>query len=99
MKGYDWGRSAKSTICRKCGTPVLTGPDHDIAAIVVTVDVTPVDPDTELVAVRSGIRSFTARSAKGGIQLWYRDTWHRTPSANPVHLEHRCTYKVEELPL
>ena len=95
------GRTATPMTCRKCGTPVLVGPDHDVAACIVTVEADPLPEGTdEGTLIDGGRHTYTARSQRDGVALWYRDA-HFRPSRPglTVHAEHVCPHTVEELPL
>ena len=93
-------RNATRQTCPKCGAQVLVGPDHDVAALVVTVDPAPITSDREVALIDAGVPTYTARSAREGVQLWYRDAHFRPPSHHlPVYATHACPHTVQELPL
>ena len=95
------GRTATPQTCRKCGTPVLVGPDHDVAALIVTVEADPLPEGIdEANLIDAGRSTYTARAQRDGVALWYRDSHHRPSRAGlTIHAEHACPYTVEELPL
>lgn len=92
-------RAAKPLDCERCGAPVLRGDDHDECALVVTVDLDPVDPVGEMVAILDGRPTFdllkqaAQRGRKTGHALYYREPWHvhsDRPHKGTVHRAHRC---------
>jgi len=82
-------RQAKPTNCNRCGAQTLTGDDHDQVAAQVTVDPTPVDHLTEIVAILTGSYSYDLIAGA----LHYRNPHDhaRHPSPHPVLLRHTCT--------
>lgn len=80
-------RRATPKTCRRCGTPTLTGDDHDTVAIPATVDQTPATWLEEVVAHLTGRPTY---EFTGGA-LHYREPWHLArPARGTTHLEHRC---------
>lgn len=53
------GRGVKATRCDLCHAPILTGIDADVCAFTARVDVTPLDPMGEVVAVVGGRHTYT----------------------------------------
>lgn len=91
-------RAAKPNTCRRCGKPVLAGPDDDIAALPAAVDPQPVDAATELLALSDGRASY---NLIGGELCYRTQQWHvryapAGVSPHPVHLEHRCPNQQQD---
>lgn len=69
-------RNAASRKCRSCKTPVLIGPNDDLAAFIVTVDPTPLSLLGEALALLAGRDTYHLRATRGGGRyLNRRDRW------------------------
>ena len=80
-------RRAHRRRCKRCGTWTLVGPDDDRVAMVVTVDVTPIDRVHAVAALLRGQRIYELDHHC----LYYRDTWRaRKEPEHSIHREHEC---------
>ena len=76
-------RTAKPTLCPKCGAECLRGDDGDKIALTATVDPEPLDRVGEMVAHFDGRWTYdlvpmTGKTAKDGArELHHRMPWHR----------------------
>jgi hypothetical protein len=80
-------RRAHRRRCRRCGSWTLVGPDDDRCAMVVTVNVAPIDRLAAVAALLRGRRIYDLDHHA----LYYRDMWRaRKEPEHPIHLEHEC---------
>lgn len=93
----DSFRTASLGRCPRCGAPVLSGLDDDIAARTARADPTPIDRMGEALAVLTGRGTFDLAVFDGKRQLWRRDQWHIAGKRKwPVLAEHRCGASLAE---
>ena len=89
-QGRQFTRKASVTRCPTCRAQVLTGADALMAATSVTVDPTPLDPESELACKLAGRGLYTVRRVDDRLELDYRDEWgtpgHATRPVVPAHL-------------
>jgi len=87
----EYARAAQKRTCKKCGAPVITGLDADIAALKVQIDPVPIDSVGEALAVLVGRGTYELHRARHGHELHRRYEWNiGAPRRRPVYPEHRC---------
>lgn len=88
-------RAARWIRCKRCDQLTLVGMDADLAAIVVTVDPTPLTPELEKWMDAAKRRTFHARINGRRVTLLDRSPGAvGTPCTEPVVPEHRCGARV-----
>lgn len=89
-------RQCKPYVCPRCRAQCLRGDDHDRCALVATVDTAPVDALGEVMAILSGLATFTIEPTRGMnskpdvFELFHRSWWHYATHDHPILVEHRC---------
>lgn len=84
-------RAARPSNCRRCGAPVLIGPDADVAAVTVTVDPGPLDAVLEAAVLLTGRRTYDVVNTIGPPELWHRAHYNiSAPRRWPVVTDHKC---------
>jgi hypothetical protein len=68
-------RAARSTSCGRCRSPVMVGLDDDMCALSAVVDVYPLSPAGEVVALMSGRRTYSLTWAGGRYEIDRRDSY------------------------
>ncbi len=90
-------RSARPYVC-KCGAQCLRGDDHDKSAMMVTVDVEPIDRIGEVLTIIYGYATYDIAPAMGKnikagtYHLHHRQSWHYMNPLRtyPVLRQHVC---------
>lgn len=90
-------RTARGADCPKCGEPVLRGEDDDVLPWNAVVDVDPITPLDEMLAVLAGRITYdltkrTGRASKPGAYELHHRYMERTkrPPRGTCHVEHSC---------
>lgn len=93
------GRRARLRACRRCGQFTATGLDHDRVAMRAIVDLAPLNPAGELVALLTGRRTYLLGFENNAYRIDIR--WPESIAARPagtlrncdVVAEHKCNAK------
>lgn len=90
--GRMFTRNASRHRCPSCRANVLSAVDGDLCASSVTVDPTPLDPQSELACKLSGRLTYRLRIREGRAQLDDRDPVWTGPAPDGATIlpEHRC---------
>lgn len=81
-------RRASVIQCRRCGAFVVQGYDHDVAALLVQVNATPVTTHQELILARHGIVCYTLHM--GELNARSIHATGKPPTTGTLHATHIC---------
>lgn len=96
-RAAEAARRASVESCPDCGLDVLRGPDEDVLAVVVSVEVGPAPPLVATVAWLAGLGVYRLRHAVGDSpgELWRMDSYALgAPPTYPIHIEHDCQHRA-----
>lgn len=91
-------RAASPRMCR-CGALVLVGPDADRGAGIATVDLTPLDPTGEALAVLAGRATYAATRPGNSVILTRRSKYQSLPALSipcDIYPAHQCGNAIQD---
>jgi hypothetical protein len=84
-------RKIRDDQCHRCGAPILTGYDGDVAGLFAQLEATPVKASVEAWLMLAGWDTYWL--GRGGIVN--RSHWHiAANSVDAIHVDHRCGHSV-----
>jgi|GEM_PF-3096392 len=90
IAAWPISRKAHFERCPNCNALILRGLDHDVCAINVTVDPTPITRHLEVACIIAGRPTYTPWKVPGGYELTRRDPFFDTDTPRPILPAHQC---------